>query len=72
MENTKQQTAVECLVEQFFSTKRELSVEELIKQAKEMEKQHIIDAYAKGYIDGIARNKITAEEYYNEKFKIKQ
>jgi hypothetical protein len=33
------QTAVEWLVEQFFSTIRELSVEEIIEQAKEMEKQ---------------------------------
>jgi hypothetical protein len=38
------------------------------KQAKEMEKQQIIDAYASGYIDGVARNKITAEQYYNETF----
>jgi hypothetical protein len=31
--------------------------------------QEIIDTYAKGYIDGVAKNKITAEKYYNETFK---
>jgi hypothetical protein len=40
-----------------------------IERAKEMEKQQIIDAYASGYIDGVAQNKITAEQYYNETFK---
>jgi hypothetical protein len=35
----------------------------------EMEKQQIIDAYASGYIDGVAQNKITAEQYYNDNFK---
>jgi hypothetical protein len=39
-----------------------------IEQAKEIEKQQIIDAYASGYIDGVAQNKITAEEYYEETF----
>jgi hypothetical protein len=41
-------TAVEWLVEQFFSTKGELQVEEIIQQAKEMEKQQIEDAFKKG------------------------
>jgi hypothetical protein len=36
-------------------------------QAKEMEKQQIIDAYGKGSIS--LTSKIEAEQYYNETFK---
>jgi hypothetical protein len=44
-------------------------ISDVFEQAKEMEKQQIIDSYASGYIDGVAQNKITAEQYYNETFK---
>jgi hypothetical protein len=41
---------------------------ELIEQAKEMEKQQIIDACKKGYgSTAIFRDKLS-EQYYNEKF----
>ena len=80
------QTAVEWLQEQLecFGNKHELqmswaTVDELLKQAKEMEKQQIIDAYADGidydYTDldiefGIAESdrQNHAEQYYNETF----
>ena len=39
---------------------------EIVKQAKEMEKQQIIDAYKEG-VDGTK----LAEQYYNETFKKK-
>jgi hypothetical protein len=39
-----------------------------IEQAKEMEKQQIIDAYSEGYINGIMENRKMAEQYYNEKY----
>jgi hypothetical protein len=42
---------------------------EAVKEVKVMEKQQIIDSYASGYIDGVAQNKITAEQYYNDTFK---
>jgi hypothetical protein len=71
MENNKSITAVEWLVEQFFSTKRELSVEEIIEQAKQIEKQQIIDAVTFGqnnYTIRISVDLEIAEQYYNETF----
>lgn len=68
------QTAVEWLVEKikikydidFYHIKKE------INQAKELEKQQIIDAYQKGYRNGGDNfgygNKTTPIEYYNETF----
>jgi len=40
----------------------------IIQQAKKMEKQQIFEAHHRGYKDGEC---FSAEEYYNEKFKIK-
>jgi hypothetical protein len=69
----KTQTAVEWLAnelyEKFEMRGDGLLYDDILKQAKEMEKQQIIDAYASGYIDGVAQNKITAEQYYNETYK---
>jgi hypothetical protein len=42
---------------------------DIINQAKEMEKQQIIDAYSEGDINGIMGNRKMAEQYYNETFK---
>ena len=39
----------------------------LLKQAKAMEKEQIIDAYQEG--EYISNNKINAEQYYNENYK---
>ena len=59
-------TAVEWLVEQiFFSDQRE-KFEKYIKQALEMEKQQIIDAYDKGYDDF---DFYEPEQYYNATYK---
>ena len=47
-------------------------LKELYEQAKEMEKQHIVDAHLKGQredIDFINEAKQEAEQYYNETFK---
>lgn len=56
-------TAVEWLVNelQIFATEEEMNI---IQQAKEMEKQQIIDAYQTSHI-----SMMTAEQYYNETFK---
>ena len=43
-------TAVEWLEEQIYST-RELDLKAFIQQAKEMERQQMIDFYQKGYVD---------------------
>ena len=42
---------------------------ELIQQAKEMEKEQIKDAYYKGGDDLTKMNFIESEQYYNETFK---
>ena len=43
--------------------------EKLCKQAKEMEKQQIIDAYASGVLNECSGANIRSEQYYNETFK---
>ena len=40
-------------------------------EAKEMEKQQIIDAYCKGRNNVINKNNIYPKQYYNETFKTK-
>ena len=59
-------TAIEWLIEQLHSGK-ELST--VIRQAKEMEKEQIIDTYWSSYNEGKYRGDKTAEEYYNKTFK---
>ena len=60
----KQQTAVEWLCEQYH-LKQDI---EIVKQAKEIEKEQIIDARVKIILDS---NYVEAEQYYNETFKNK-
>ena len=40
-----------------------------LKQAKELEKEQIEDAYSEGDVNGIMNNRKMAEQYYNETFK---
>jgi len=69
-ESKMKQTAVEYLIKGLPMVYWEDPYySDLLEQGKEMEKQQIIDSYASGYIDGVAQNKITAEQYYNETFK---
>ena len=64
------QTAVEWLVENFKDNRFLSAFEEEINQAKEMEKQQIIDAFNNGYYqETIGYN--ASEQYYNEQFKNK-
>ena len=74
------QTAVEYLVEQLFELRTPtLNQIEIIEQAKEMEKQHIIDAREDGHLSTYAEYGETPkcyldgghEQYYNETFKKK-
>ena len=39
-----------------------------VKEAKEMEKQQIIDAYEEAYFDGYKDNGKDGQKYYNETF----
>ena len=57
-------TAVEWLCEQYH-LKQDI---EIVKQAKEMEKQQIIEARVKIILDS---NYVEAEQYYKETFKNK-
>ena len=57
-------TAVEWLCKQYH-LKQDI---EIVKQAKEMEKDQIIEAYDKGEFNCGMNG--TAEEYYNKTFKI--
>ena len=61
-------TAVEWLFEQYVN-KSIITLED-IEQAKEMEKDQIVNAYWDGYIKPYSQEMITeAEQYYNETFK---
>ena len=73
-------TAVEWLLEQIVVRRNGLDnsipLKELFEQAKEMEKQQIIDAYGEGKTNGMdishplsLTKEISAEQYYNETFK---
>ena len=63
------QTAVEWLVDELLSGK--LLIPSLIEEAKEMEKQQIIDAYDKSYMDRYYYNGKNGVQYYNKTFKNK-
>lgn len=63
-------TAVEFLEEQLFELRNPtLNQIEIIKQAKEMEKRQIIDAWEDGQDSFFKGN---AKQYYNETFKKKK
>ena len=69
------QTAVEWLYNKFSTcTSDELvgNINNWFEQAKEMEKEQIINAYEKGaedWCDGFYKADISAEQYYNKTFK---
>ena len=63
------QSAVEWLVDELLSGK--LLIPSLIEEAKEMEKQQIIDAYDKSYMDRYYYNGKNGVQYYNKTFKNK-
>jgi len=73
-EKTLEQTAVEWLVEQLAPSVslQQKYIDELLEQAKEMEKEQIMTAFTQGdifgadFFDGV---NITAENYYNETYK---
>ncbi len=67
MKTKKQLTAVEWLVEQLPLIQQE-GLRYVIEQAKQMEKEQIIDAYYQGDADSDNIH-VDAEQYYNETFK---
>ena len=66
-------TAVEWLIEQFEVSHSYINeiFKESIEQAKQMEKQQIMDSHNQGYADGYRDNGNSPIEYYNETFKNK-
>jgi len=62
------QTAVEWLTEKLRIEFGFAFSDNILEQAKEMEKQQIIDAYSEGDVNGIMNNEMRAEQYYNEQF----
>ena len=62
------QTAVEWLEEQFNNPNIPNS-QTLFNQAKEMEKEQIVEAYDKGYEEGYRDNGKFGFVYFNETFK---
>lgn len=68
------QTAVEFIFEELENRENGLpyfTIEQIYKKAKEMEKQHIIDAYQQGFNNAYFSNPLSKEQYYNETFKNK-
>ena len=62
-------TAVELLVKEFSKHYAIHQLEDEIKQAKQLEKQQIIDAFSKGVDDGFYGFGDRSEQYYNETYK---
>jgi hypothetical protein len=61
------QTAVEFLLDNMhYSTSTKW--QDIIQQAKEMEKEQIMDAHNQGYADGYRDNRNSPIDYYNEKY----
>ena len=68
-------TAVEWLVEQFEQVHTQRKWKEIIEQAKELEKQQIENAFFECWKTNMPEGfecKLSAKEYYNEKFKLSQ
>jgi len=63
----KNQSSIEWLVEKIQQANPSFKFDALIRQAKAMEKEQIIDAYAQGFIESESMDK-GAEQYYNETF----
>ena len=72
--SNKRQTAVEYLTEQLIKLIppcNELSIGVMLEQAKEMEKQQIMDAFVGCWKENVPDGyecKKSAEQYYNETF----
>ena len=67
MENKQKQTAVEWLVEK-LDQNFDYVADTIIEQAKEMEKQQIIDTYKKAQVLMVMDSSKQAEQYYNEEY----
>ena len=68
----KQQTSVEWLIEMISPYICDEKANQYIEQAKQVEREQIIDSYEQGVEDEIEGNRngqfTNAEKYYNEKY----
>jgi hypothetical protein len=69
------QTAVEWLINELIPKDQHEGIMDIIEEAKEIEKQHIMDAtyygHLKGWVDDGVENSY-GEQYYKETFKQQQ
>ena len=69
MKNKPKQTAVEWLSEQLLKTPQyETEWQKIIEQAKEMEKDQIIQAYTLGHVFHDSNDESAAEFYYKTEY----
>ena len=68
-----EQTAVEWLINEIITKDwwylPESMKQDIIEQAKEMEKEHLYNFYMQGGVDAIMEADRNVEQYYNETFK---
>jgi hypothetical protein len=76
MENNKSVTAVEWLANELFKQLTgkpdKISLKEVLEQAKEMEKQQIIDSISNANKSNNRNVSLNPEQYYNETFNLSQ
>jgi len=68
----KKQTAVEWFQEQIIKIVNgtcELSEIQIFDQAKQMEKEQIVESHHDGYNDGYLKNNASSAKYYYENYK---
>ena len=69
----EQQTALEFLlteldIAKLIAREKLTMAAEVVRQAKQMEKKHIIEAYCDGFYQGSKGDRILSEEYINETY----
>jgi hypothetical protein len=65
----QKQTAVEWLESQINLGLSERGLISAIKQAKQMEKEQIVESHHDGYNDGYLKNNASSAKYYYENYK---
>ncbi len=69
MKMSKKKTAVDLLIDKlnkrYGNNDFVITFENEIAEAKELERQQIVDAHDNGYIDGGNNKNVTSEQYYS-------
>ena len=64
----KQQTAVDWLLSELKKPYSDEYIKRIIEKAKQMEKEHIMNALVDGRVQYRDKQVISAEQYYNETY----